>query len=62
MECPICHDPGCEELADEVDIGVGVQRYVYGYECPACGTLIRQACCGRLGDEHESWCNEAKGN
>lgn len=36
--CPKCYGPALE-LADEVDIGVGLQRHVYGYECPSCGEV-----------------------
>ncbi len=50
MNCPICKNPKCEECADEVDIGVGVQRHVFGYECPDCGQLAVCSTCGVVGN------------
>ena len=49
------------ELVEEVDIGVGVQRHIRGYECPACGEQIAlRDCCGSVvGAAHRSWCEEA---
>jgi hypothetical protein len=29
-----------EEVADEVDIGVGVMKHIYGYDCVNCGHQI----------------------
>lgn len=37
MKCPICFKDA-EELAEEVDIGVGIQKYVIGIDCPAYGS------------------------
>ena len=39
MNCPVCGNPNCVEEADEVDIGIGVQRRVIGWECPECGYM-----------------------
>lgn len=60
MNCPHCDAPGCEECADEVDIGVGVQRFVFGYDCPVCGQLPVCRTCGGIGDEHTKWCGGVK--
>jgi hypothetical protein len=56
MNCPRCDSPGCDECAEEVDIGVGVQRFVYGYECPKCGPIARCNICGTISDKHADWC------
>lgn len=48
-------------MAYEVDIGVGVLEDVYGFDCPKCGQLGVNSCCGGV-DRHESWCNYATGN
>jgi hypothetical protein len=58
MNCPKCNDPRAEELFDEVDIGVGVQRFTFGCECPHCGTL--SVCqCGRWDFEPcAPWCGK----
>ena len=47
MNCPKCAKV-FEELYEEVDIGVGIQRHFVGYECNACGYLV--AVC--------DWCGE----
>lgn len=47
MNCPKCNQHGAEECADEVDIGVGIQKHVWGCECPACGQLAIHSCCGK---------------
>lgn len=57
MNCPHCNDPRAEECADEVDIGVGVLKNVWGYDCPVCGQLPVCALCGAIGDDHAAWCN-----
>lgn len=66
MNCPKCNTPGAEELADEVDIGVGIQKHVYGYECLQCGQLSVCPHCGVLemenGSPHRAWCQDAPGN
>lgn len=46
MDCPKCKDPRAEKLFDEVDIGVGTQRHVFGVECPACGMIGLCSTCG----------------
>lgn len=64
MNCPHCNSHRLEEVAEEVDIGVGVQRHVTGWECLECGSAIA-ACphCGRPeGEGHAAWCADALGN
>ena len=57
MKCPQCGNLKAEELSDEVDIGVGVLKTVYGYDCPDCGQISVASCCGVIGDQpHYSWC------
>lgn len=46
MKCPQCNADGCEALTEEVDIGVGIQSYVWGYECKDCGQI---PVCGECG-------------
>jgi hypothetical protein len=59
MNCPKCNGP-CEELADEVDIGVGILRHVYGWDCPTCGQIAKCPNCGAPETEHAAWCRENK--
>ena len=61
MNCPVCNLGDVEECADEVDIGVGVQRFVWGYSCKNCGEIPVCRECGALGKdakEHFSWCGQ----
>lgn len=60
MNCPVCNNPCAEECADEVDIGVGIQKHVYGFECPVCGQIPVCSTCGGLGENHARWCNTVK--
>lgn len=62
MNCPKCNSPGAEECAEEVDIGVGTQRFVYGYECVICGQLVVCRTCGGVDTDHSTWCADVKGN
>ena len=48
MNCPKCNQPGASECADEVDVGVGLQKHVWGYECPKCEAIAVCADCGAL--------------
>ena len=43
--CPKCGGHDVDEWADEVDIGVGVQRHVRGIECATCGQIALLDCC-----------------
>jgi len=59
MNCPVCSAPDCVELADDIDIGVGTQKHIYGYECAHCGEMpVCDSCNGVLvaGIGHRSWC------
>jgi len=60
MNCPLCDVPNVEECAYEVDIGVGVQRTVWGYVCSACGEIPVCYTCGCIGDDHARWCEGIK--
>lgn len=61
MNCPKCNQNCCEELAEEVDIGVGIQKHVFGYECEACGQFSVCNNCGAIeGVPHASWCHDFK--
>lgn len=63
MNCPKCNQPGATECADEVDIGVGIQKHVWGFECATCGQIAVLYCCGKLDFQgHAAWCNYANGN
>jgi hypothetical protein len=58
VSCPVCHGPTYEH-AEEVDIGVGVQRFIVGYECQTCGSFPVCNSCGVIefpGKEHHYWC------
>lgn len=50
---------------EEVDIGVGVQRFQTGWECPEhggiCGTCNGCGIADRVGYTHESWCSKHPG-
>ena len=59
--CPKCGTHKLQEVIEEVDIGVGVQKHLLGWECCECGLAIA-ACaqCGSPeGERHLSWCPDA---
>lgn len=62
IKCPFCNNPKCEECADEVDIGVGIQKHVFGFDCPNCGQLTVCPGCGEIENpkaketKHQVWC------
>jgi len=58
MTCPRCGSEDGHKLYEEVDIGLGVQTYVYGYDCPECGQVAFCTACGAV-DGHEAWCLDA---
>lgn len=61
MNCLICNKEGCSELANEVDIGVGVQRHIFGFECIECGQMSVCSVCGAIGEQpHRLWCSDFK--
>ncbi len=45
-----------EAIAEEVDIGVGIQRCIVGYECECGGREIVCLDCGCIEPDHEKWC------
>lgn len=61
-KCPICRRAG-DVAYEEVDIGVGIQKFAIGWDCPEHGPICG-ACfgCGVPmveGVEHYSWCRDA---
>ncbi len=62
MNCPRCRHPGIEVIEDEVDIGVGVQKFVRGYDCPDCGEIMVCDACGHVEGAHWPWCGQMKLN
>ena len=59
VECPKCGCKEAEEIVEEVDIGVGVQRFVVGYICPKCREFsICSGCGAPEGTACERWCNK----
>lgn len=61
MICPECGNGELVVIEDEVDIGVGTQKHVLGWECPKCGGQF-MVCenCGALAPNHEAWCKAWK--
>ena len=55
--CPRCGGPDFEIIAEEVNIGVGVQTFVRGGECRTCGPLARCPQCGSWEETHATWCS-----
>jgi hypothetical protein len=61
MNCPKCNRPGCEEVIDEIDIGVGIQKHTIGFECPDCGNIgICNECGAPDFKPHSNWCAHLK--
>ena len=59
MKCPLCNLEGVMECAEEVDIGVGIQRHVYGWDCVNCGQIgICYKCGVPNGIPHAKWCSD----
>ena len=60
MICPICKNPNTQECAEEVDIGVGTLKHVYGFDCPTCGQISICNQCGALEgfQSHALFCGE----
>lgn len=57
IECPKCGAPATE-IAEEADIGVGVQRFVLGIDCPHCGQIALCPWCGVVeGEPHRKYCD-----
>ena len=59
MKCPKCD---AEMDAVEIDIGVGLQRHILGYECASCGENYGTCNgCGVTGAAaHPPWCPETQ--
>ncbi len=57
MICPKCNEDELIPITEEVDIGVGFQTHVLGWECSKCGEQFA-ACndCGAITPNHEAWC------
>lgn len=57
-QCPSCQG-SLQPIHEEVDIGVGVQKFLVGYECGECGgqLLVCNACgCVLDHEPHTQWC------
>ena len=58
VSCPKCGLPEAVLVEEEVDIGVGIQKFTVGWECDQCGQLTACTGCGvALGTEHREWCD-----
>lgn len=57
MKCPICGSVECDEVAEEVDIGVGIEKFTVGFECANCGQIPVCPHCGGV-KTHAKWCKE----
>ena len=57
MNCP-CGNTEMIEITEDVDIGVGIQHHLLGWECPKCGSQF--GLCYECGAadfmEHHKWC------
>ena len=61
MKCKFCNDPRAEVISEEVDIGVGVQVEIVGYDCPACGPHTVCGTCGAWDFEPcPQWCQDVQ--
>ncbi len=54
-----------EPSYEEVDIGVGTQRFLVGWEClehgGICGVCVSCGVADKIGYTHQSWCREHPG-
>ena len=54
-----------EPFEEEVDIGVGIQRFLTGWQCPdhggICGVCYGCGTAEKIGYTHELWCKEHPG-
>jgi predicted RNA-binding Zn-ribbon protein involved in translation (DUF1610 family) len=56
IPCPKCKTPAVPEYL-EVDIGVGVQRWLEGVDCPKCGQVgVCKDCRAHDEQEHAEHC------
>ena len=64
VTCPTC-GVVAEPVYEEVDIGVGIQRFHVAWECPEhggiCGVCYGCGIPDRVGETHNSWCFEKPG-
>lgn len=61
MKCRACGAADCEIVSEDVDIGVGVQTHVLGYDCPVCGPHTICNTCGAWDtDKCPQWCEDIK--
>ncbi len=61
MTCPKCEKQAVEEIYEEVDIGVGIQRHLYGLFCPDCGEIAICSTCGMPDCKpHQPYCANLK--
>ncbi len=60
-----CRTCGLEmsEVAEEVDIGVGTQRFVVALHCETCddGVSLCGSCAAPDDEPHREWCGDPKG-
>ena len=56
-KCPRC-GLDCVVVTDEVDIGVGIQEHILGWDCSHCGPISACNECGAPDDNHHPWCKE----
>lgn len=61
VNCKGCGATDCQVISEEVDIGVGAQVHILGYECPVCGPHTICDTCGTWDTEPcPAWCQEIK--
>ena len=56
--CPKCKG-AAQSVEDRIDIGIGEQVRLLGWDCPNCGLTTRCERCGVpeiVGIEHQKWC------
>jgi len=58
VSCPKCGFSCAIEIEEEVDIGVGIQKFITGWDCERCGQMGACTSCGiAIGTEHRRWCD-----
>lgn len=60
--CPKCGNVDAVPRAYEFDCGIWCLYRLDGYDCPTCGRITLQDCCGAVEPRHEAWCAHAPGN
>jgi len=51
--CPACTRLGAEPMKEYVDVGVGTQEFLVGFDCPYCGTFGACYDCGEWWPKHD---------